>query len=154
LEGWTVLALLLTIVLIVAATVAIHAFGTVYWIRYLGRHYTGTDGEFWTHKALPALTLSAVWLLMLHLVEVVLWAVSYLLLMPGEKIATFEEAVYFSVVTFTTLGYGDITLGDHDWRLLSGEEALNGILLVGWSTALLFAVFQRSWKGVVRGHAN
>jgi hypothetical protein len=68
------------------------------------------------------------------------------------KIATFEEAVYFSIVTFTTLGYGDITLVDHDWRLLSGAEALSGILLVGWSTALLYAVFQRSWKGLAHGH--
>jgi len=148
------LALLLTTVLLVAVTEAIHAFGTVYWIRYLGRHYTGADGRFMAHKTLPALTWSAVGLLMFHLVEVVVWALSYLLLMPGEKIATFEEAIYFSVVTFTTLGYGDITLADHEWRLLSGVEALNGILLVGWSTALLYAVFQRSWKGLVHGDAN
>lgn len=148
------LALLLTIVVLVAATVAIHAFGTVYWIRHLGRHYTGADGELRAHKALPALIWSAVGLLMLHLVEVVMWALSYLLIMPGETIATFEEAVYFSVVTFTTLGYGDITLVDHEWRLLSGAEALNGILLVGWSTALLFAVFQRSWKGLVHGRGR
>jgi len=146
------LALLLTIVLLVAVTVAIHALGTVYWIRHLGRHYTRTDGELRAHKALPALTWSAVWLLMLHLVEVVVWAVSYLLIMPGEKISTFEEAVYFSAVIFTTLGYGDITLVEHEWRLLSGAEALNGILLVGWSTALLYAVFQRSWQGLVKTH--
>jgi hypothetical protein len=148
------LALLLTIVSLVAITVAIHAAGTVYWIRHLGRHYTRVDGELRAHKALPALTWSAVWMLMLHLVEVVLWAMPYLLIMPGEDIATFEEAVYFSVVTFTTLGYGDITLADHNWRLLSGAEALNGILLVGWSTALLYAVFQRSWKGIAHGHAK
>ena len=65
------LALLLTIVLLVAVTVAIHALGTVYWICHLGRHYTGTGSEFRAHKTLPALTWSAVWLLMLHLVEVV-----------------------------------------------------------------------------------
>ena len=148
------LALLLTIVSLIAVTVAIHAFGTVYWIRYLGRHYTGTDGEVRAQKTLPALTWSAVWLLMLHLVEVVVWAASYRLIMPGQNIASFEEAVYFSVVTFTTLGYGDITLAEHDWRLLSGAEALNGILLVGWSTAILFAVFQRCWKGLVQAHAK
>jgi hypothetical protein len=50
------------------------------------------------------------------------------------------------MVSFTTLGYGDITLTDSEWRLLSGIEALDGILLVGWSTALLFIVVQRSWK--------
>jgi len=148
------LALLLITLVLVAVTVAIHAFGTVYWIRHLGRHYTGPDGHFRAHKTLPALTWSAAWLLMLHVAEVVLWAATYLLLMPGEKIATFEEAVYFSVVTFTTLGYGDITLVNHEWRLLSGAEALNGILLVGWSTALLYAVFQRSWKGLAHGHAK
>jgi hypothetical protein len=71
-----------------------------------------------------------------------------------EEIGTFEEAVYFSVVTFTTLGYGDITLADHQWRLLSGAEALNGVLLVGWSTALLFAVVQRCWGGAVKAHAK
>jgi hypothetical protein len=43
------------------------------------------------------------------------------------------------------LGYGGITL-DPEWRVLSGLEAMNGILLFGWSTALLFAVVQRSWK--------
>ena len=145
------LALLLTIVLLVAVTVAIHALGTVYWVRHLGRHYTRADGEFKAHMTLPAVIWSAVGLLMLHLVEVLVWAVAYLLIMPGEEIATFEEAVYFSVVTFTTLGYGDVTLADHDWRLLSGAEALNGILLVGWSTALLYAVFQRSWKGLAHG---
>jgi hypothetical protein len=91
---------------------------------------------------------------MLHLAEVIVWAVFYLVIAPVKEIGTFEEAVYFSAVTFTTLGYGDITLADHHWRLLSGAEALNGVLLAGWSTALLFAVFQRCWKGLVQAHAK
>ncbi|MEZ5579160.1 MAG: potassium channel family protein [Candidatus Competibacteraceae bacterium] len=82
---------------------------------------------------------------MLHVVEVTLWALTYILL-PGDQLDTFEKSLYFSVVSFTTLGYGDITLTDSEWRLLSGIEALDGILLVGWSTALLFIVVQRSWK--------
>jgi hypothetical protein len=53
-----------------------------------------------------------------------------------------------------TLGYGDITLIDNEWRVLSGVEALNGILLVGWTTALLFTVFQRSWRGLTHGHGK
>ena len=59
--------------------------------------------------------------------------------------AWFSDFIYMSFVTLTTLGYGDITLVAHEWRLLSGIEALNGILLVGWTTALLFLVVQRSW---------
>jgi hypothetical protein len=146
------LGLLLTTVVLVAVTVAIHAFGTVYWIRHLGRRYAGPDGDFKAHTALPALTWTAVVLLMLHLVEVVVWALAYVLILPGDQLASFEKAVYFSVVTFATLGYGDITLADHEWRILSGIEALDGVLLVGWTTALLFAVFQRCWKGLTHGH--
>ena len=146
------LRLLLVSVLLVAATVAIHGICAHYWIRFLMRRFTGPDGNFKAHKALPAVTWTAVVLLMLHLVEVVLWALAYLLILPGDQLSTFEEATYFSVVTFTTLGYGDITLVEHEWRLLSGIEALNGILLVGWTTALLFLVVQRSWA--VKAHGR
>ncbi|MGB3020865.1 MAG: potassium channel family protein, partial [Methyloceanibacter sp.] len=52
-------------------------------------------------------------------------------------IGSFEQAVYFSTVTFTTLGFGDIIL-DERWRLLSSFEAANGLLMFGWSTALVF----------------
>lgn len=142
--------LLLTTVLLVVVTVTIHAVGAHFWMSYLIRRHTGPDGYLKAHTALPALTWTALVLLMLHLVEVIVWALAYLLILPGDHLDTFEKAAYFSVVTFTTLGYGDITLIEHEWRLLSGIEALNGILLVGWSTALLFLVVQRSWKGVPR----
>jgi voltage-gated potassium channel len=146
------LALILTAVLLVAATVAIHAFGTTYWIRYLAYRYAGPDGNFKANAALPAIAWTALVLLTLHEIEVVLWALAYLLLLPGDHLDTFEKATYFSVVTFTTLGYGDITLVEHNWRLLSGIESLDGILLVGWTTALLFMVVQRSWRSMAHGH--
>jgi hypothetical protein len=145
------LGLVLTAVLLVAANVAIHAFGTTAWLRHLMRRYAGPDGNFKAHAALPAVTFTALVLLLLHMFEVVLWALAYLLVLPGDHLATFEKATYFSVVTFTTLGYGDITLVDHDWRLLSGIEALFGVVLIGWSTALLFLIVQRSWQGITQG---
>lgn len=148
------LGLLLISVLLVAATVAIHAFGTTHWIRFLTHYFVAPDGNYKAHKALPAVTWTAVVLLLLHVVEVILWAAAYLLLLPGDQLKTFEESVYFSMVTFTTLGYGDITLVEHEWRLLSGVEALNGILLVGWTTALLFLVVQRSWMIKGDGHGG
>jgi hypothetical protein len=89
---------------------------------------------------------TAIVLLMLHLAEIYLWAAAYLFVLPGDQLDTYEEAAYFSFVTCTTLGYGDVTLTDHDWRILSGVEALDGILLAGWSTALLFALVQHSWR--------
>jgi len=83
----------------------------------------------------------------LHTVEIVIWAAAYQALIPINELATFEEAVYFSFVTFTTLGYGDITLSA-GWRLLSGIEAMNGIILVGWTTAMIFSVVQHIWRGL------
>ena len=71
------------------------------------------------------------------LLEVLLWASAYLFL---DAIEGFEKAVYFSMVTFTTLGYGEIVL-DERWRLLASFEAANGIIMFGWSTAIvIFAV--------------
>jgi hypothetical protein len=85
-------------------------------------------------------------------VQILIWAVAYRLLTPVQPIDTLESAVYFSAVTFTTLGYGDITLSSEQWRLLTGIEALNGVLLLGWSTALLYAVVHRTWSGYAEHH--
>ena len=71
-----------------------------------------------------------------------IWALTYVGL---GAIPTLEEAWYFSTVTLTSLGYGDITLSG-DWRLLASFEAANGMLLFGWSTALVFAVVQRLYR--------
>ena len=89
----------------------------------------------------------------LHTVQIAIWAFAYRQLLPDDELPSFEAALYFSFVTFTTLGYGDITLTE-GWRLLSGIQALNGILLVGWTTAYLFAVVQRTWEGMGRTHQN
>jgi hypothetical protein len=75
------------------------------------------------------------------LVEVSLWAGAYL---ATGAIPDTETALYFSTVTFTTLGYGDVVLS-HRWRLLASFEAANGIILFGWSTALVIATVQRAY---------
>ncbi|MGW8286164.1 MAG: potassium channel family protein [Candidatus Deferrimicrobiaceae bacterium] len=75
----------------------------------------------------------------------VLWALTYFLLPDLGALRAFPNALYFSYITFTTLGYGDITIVSR-WRLLSGVEAMNGILLFGWSTAMLFGLIQHLWQ--------
>ena len=85
------------------------------------------------------LSCFVLWLFVATILEVWAWAVLYLLIDVAQSI---EEAAYFSTVTFTTLGYGDITL-DEQWRLLSSFEGANGLLMFGWSTALIFAAVQR-----------
>ena len=52
------------------------------------------------------------------------------------------SAFYFSAVTYTTTGYGDLVL-PKEWRLVGGVEALTGILMCGLSTGLFFAVFAK-----------
>ncbi len=78
----------------------------------------------------------------IHTAEAWTWAVIYYLL--GE-FNEFERALYFSVVTSTTLGFGDITLSER-WQLLSSFEAMGGLLLFGVSTAFLIALMQHLIK--------
>ena len=68
--------------------------------------------------------------------ESVLWAGFYVI---AGALSSFSEAVYFSLVTFTTLGYGDVTLSE-EWRILAALEAANGIMMFGWTTAIIVAV--------------
>jgi len=82
-----------------------------------------------------ALTLigATLWLLLAHSIAVWAWAVTYLWL---EAFDTLEPALYFSIVSFTTLGFGDIIL-PVETRLLSGLAAANGLIAFGLSTAFL-----------------
>jgi hypothetical protein len=129
---------------LIAITVVIHAIGTSAWINHLGKKYEG-DAPVSGPSAMLILVYTALTVFALHALEIIVWAVAYLMLVPINELASFEEAVYFSFVTFTTLGYGDVTLSE-GWRLLSGIEALNGIILVGWTTAMIFSVVQHIWQ--------
>jgi hypothetical protein len=130
---------------LVAITVAIHALGTTGLVRFLTSASIDAEGTWSFRRVLSVLTITAVVLVFLHAIEIMVWAGVYKTLVPAGELADFEAAVYFSFVTFTTLGYGDITLSE-GYRLLSGIQALNGILLVGWSTALMFVVVQKIWQ--------
>ena len=77
---------------------------------------------------------------LLHLAEIAVWAFFYTWQRAMPDIAT---AFYFSAVTYTTTGYGDLVLAP-EWRLVGAVEALTGILMCGWSTAFFVAVVARS----------
>jgi hypothetical protein len=82
---------------------------------------------------------TGVLLVMGHFLEVLIWAGTYAIVgaaPPGT------DLVYFAFSNYTTLGYGDVLPVPH-WRLLGPMTALNGILLIGWSTALIFAIIRR-----------
>ena len=75
-------------------------------------------------------------ILVLHVSEAALWALFYY---SRDLFATFETALYFSLGSYTTIGYGDVVLA-HRWRLLGAIEGISGVLLCGISTAFMFAV--------------
>jgi len=84
-------------------------------------------------------------LLILHAIEVVVWVAAYRMLVGEDQFPDFESATYFSAVTFTSLGYGDVVIVG-TWRMLSAIQAMTGLLVFGWSAALLFAIVQRVWQ--------
>ena len=71
--------------------------------------------------------------------EVWLWAGIYRMF---GILSDFETALYFSTITFSTVGYGDVVPA-HGWRVLAALEGINGFLLIGWSTAYLIAAGTR-----------
>ena len=71
--------------------------------------------------------------------EVWLWAAGFSLI---GVVDDFETALYFSTITFSTVGYGDV-VPHPEWRMLAALEGVNGFLLIGWSTAYLIAAGMR-----------
>ncbi len=121
---------------LMALCVVVHATGVTFALRWLRRAAQVVD-RFW-----PAVWLFirlVGWLVVLHVGEIAAWAFVYAW---RGAMADLPTALYFSAVTYTTTGYGDLVL-PQDWRLVGGIEALTGILMCGWSTGFLFAVVSR-----------
>jgi hypothetical protein len=89
---------------------------------------------------LIAVMVTAVSLLMVaHFAEILVWALSYAIVGAAPEGA---DLVYFAFVNYTTLGYGDVIPLER-WRLLGPMTAMTGVLLFGWSTAVIFEVLQK-----------
>ena len=130
---------------IIGLTVVIQALGTNYWLEMFISAQKRLSTEEFKKRTVRILILTSSFLISLHLVQASIWALLYLLLPGVTEFQTFEKAVYFSLVTFTTLGYGEITIESGN-RILAGLEAVNGIILIGWSTAFMFFVYQEIQK--------
>ena len=79
-------------------------------------------------------------LMVAHACEVLVWALAYGIVHAAPAGA---DLVYFAFVNYTTLGYGDV-IPVEKWRLLGPVTAMNGVLLFGWSTAVIFEVLRRT----------
>lgn len=91
-----------------------------------------------TPKLLLLLCGAVLWFLLLVTASVWLWAVVFLWLGIFD---TLEAAVYFAMVAFTTLGFGDVLLPE-DWRLLSGLASVNGLMMIGLQVTILVEVLR------------
>ena len=120
--------------LMVVLTVFIHLLGMALLVRMLRSHHRLLLRFNVTPLAI--LVCATLGLVLVHTVEIWLYALLYVWL---EAAQSFEEALYFSTVTYATVGYGDILLAKN-WRILGAIEGATGIIMLGWSTAFLVSL--------------
>jgi hypothetical protein len=126
--------------LISVVNIGIHALVTVVaiWIaRSAGLRRTG-----WPRFHLMGVMMATAAVLQVaHTLEILVWAWTYHIVQATA--APESDLLYFAFVNYTTLGYGDIT-PVREWRLIGPLTAMNGVLLFGWSVAVLFEVLRKT----------
>ncbi len=132
--------LVLLAVALLATCVTVQSLGMLVLIRWLSRVRRVLESRS-TYLRVALLLRLFVGIVLLHLVQVGLWAVVF---WRAQELPNVDTALYFSLATYTTIGFGDVVVGP-GWRVLAGIEGLTGILLVGWSTAFVFAVVNRTY---------
>ena len=120
---------------LLALTVTIHAAGLSAMLP--GMRSALPERRFWP---VTWRLLGVAWrLVLLHLAEIMVWGLFY---WWQKCLPDAESSFYFSAVTYTTVGYGDLVL-PQEWRLVGAVEGLTGILMCGLSTGLFFAVVSK-----------
>ena len=133
--------LALLAIALLATCVIVQSLGMLVLIRWLSRVRRVLESRS-TYLRVALLLRLFVGIVLLHLVQIGVWAVVF---WRAHELPNVETALYFSLATYTTIGFGDVVVGP-GWRVLAGIEGLTGILLVGWSTAFVFAVVNRMYE--------
>ncbi|MCX8475493.1 MAG: potassium channel family protein [Sphingomonas sp.] len=125
--------------LITGITISLHLIGLAGLMRLIrGHRRRAPSPDAILHDVL-GIAGAAFGLFVLHAAEIWLYAALYAL---SGTLGSFEEALYFSTSTYTTIGYGDVVL-PRGWRLLGAIEGATGLILLGWSTAFFVSVVGR-----------
>jgi hypothetical protein len=122
--------------------IAIHAVTMVAIIQ--GGRKVVAYGQAWpVARVVNAMVVTVVILMLAHVAEVVVWSLVYAM---ADVAPQGTDLLYFAFVNYTTLGYGDVVPLDR-WRLIGPITALNGVLMIGWSTAVIFEVLRTAVRG-------
>lgn len=127
-----------TLIIIINAAVQAEMFSA--FAQHLEKVIVGLRRRFRRFTNTAAIVLGVLFVMSVHTLQVWIWATTFYVV---GAFADFEPALYFSLVAFSTVGFGDITLS-HEWRLLSGLTAANGFLSFGWSTAYMVELVRRT----------
>ena len=127
-------------VLIICLNVILQSTVTVYSLKYLHK-FNLKKQRLTFSEVLWQMAISVSFLTLLHGAQCTIWAATFYFNPNIDNLYSFQEAIYFSLITFTTVGYGDVVI-DSEWKIMAGLEAINGIMMVGWSTALMFSYLQ------------
>jgi hypothetical protein len=121
--------------------ISIHALATT-WVIQLARTMGQSTLKRSSLFLIRVMIVTVSVLMLAHFGEVCVWALAYatLKVMPASANAS---SVYFAFVNYTTLGYGDVVPVER-WNLLGPATAMNGVLLFGWSTAVIFEILRRA----------
>jgi voltage-gated potassium channel len=134
---------------VVAICVVIHTGGLVMFAQFLIYRFPKIERvqTMWRQALLLIVIFGVV--IFLHLVEAALWALFYYV---RNLFQDFETAFYFSLVTYASIGFGDVVLPQR-WRLLSGIEGISGVLMCGLSGGFIFAVINALFQMRVQQRA-
>ena len=133
-----ILQLLLALAL-ASVTVVVHAIGTVRVVMPLAGDRARWKKDPASTGTVLMLTRVVGGLLVLHLLEMGIWAATF---RAVGVLPDFESSLYYSLESYTTVGYGDL-VPEASWRLVGPIEAAVGILMFGWSTGFIVAALQR-----------
>ena len=124
--------------LMVVLMVLIHLIGLAVLVRVL--RSPSWHPLFERVRPITMLLGASIGIFAIHSLEIWLFALVYLLL--GAAV-DFEQSLYFSTVTYSTIGYGDVLVAK-PWRILGAIEGAAGIIMLGWSTAFLVSLLAQS----------
>src|SRR5262245_37180159 len=119
--------------------IVIHAvvMAAVVWAaRTAGQKHTSRPSS----RLIAVMIATVLVLMAAHASEVIVWSLAYAIVDAAPK---GTDLLYFAFVNYTTLGYGDVTPVER-WRLIGPMTAMNGVLMFGWSTAVIFEVLRRT----------